>query len=405
MDLMRLEDANLGNFSFLPNLLIEGWHSLVWTERYLDHGDFELKTYFVDETIALLPELRLVCIRESQELMFVEKHIVDEDDEGRRELTIKGRSVTTILENRVIEAPRGQTIPLARDHTDLDAALLYIWNSVINQSGTDVTVPYSGVMTPLTYINNAIVIDSTSNDSGPQTPHVVSAGVVWPYVKGLLQKSYGLRIVRPPVKRSINAVSVSTADDANKGLVVKTTYPSADNLCFDVYNGLDRSDKQSDRIQVIFNYYDGHIQDPKYLFDASDYKTHAFVNTDAQQRLVTQKDPNGAPLGNWGQSGLGLRMIYIDGGDLSADVGTFEFNGVLDNLGYSELNKFRRRRLIESTISPNSPWVYGVHYNLGDWVSVLADFDIDQVMQVQEYTRAQDIEGERAYPTLVNPVI
>ena len=101
MDFVRLGAAY--STSYHPDQLIEGYISLIWTERFQNPGEFQLKSYDIDRMKDLLPVDTLVSHLETKEVMRVETHLIEMEGEGEDAtpvITITGRTAYAILEDR-----------------------------------------------------------------------------------------------------------------------------------------------------------------------------------------------------------------------------------------------------------------------------------------------------------------
>lgn len=87
MDLMTINLDTL-----LPEKLIEGYRSLIWTERFTECGDFVMTTGLVDEGLELIKPTSLVKIVQSDEIMAIDSRKVITNDSGVAELRVEGRS-------------------------------------------------------------------------------------------------------------------------------------------------------------------------------------------------------------------------------------------------------------------------------------------------------------------------
>jgi hypothetical protein len=99
-----MELVSLNQNTWEHSDLVEGYSSLIWTERYLGAGDFTLKSRKVNQMRDALPRKSKVSLRDSQEVMTVETHSID-PIEGGDEITITGRTFETILESRTTVIP------------------------------------------------------------------------------------------------------------------------------------------------------------------------------------------------------------------------------------------------------------------------------------------------------------
>ncbi len=127
MDILRVSRTD-----FVPNMLIEHCSSKIWTERYQDPGEFELRTSQISQIRKLLPTMSLVSHRETDEVMMVETHSIGRDSAGYPELTVKGRSLDAFGEHRYLEGPYpGKKYKMARDYTAAEAAIVLLWNCFV----------------------------------------------------------------------------------------------------------------------------------------------------------------------------------------------------------------------------------------------------------------------------------
>ena len=68
--------------------LIEGWSSLIWTERFREAGEFELRTPRVAEHFTQMPEGAAISLLDSREVMLVDTHTIEKNEKGESELVI-----------------------------------------------------------------------------------------------------------------------------------------------------------------------------------------------------------------------------------------------------------------------------------------------------------------------------
>ncbi len=275
---------------------------MIWTERFLDPGDFELKTPLIAKTWSLLPEMSLITLRDTKEVMYVESHSITKNSEGYPELTIKGRSLDAFVENRHLEGPYvRKKYKMARDYTAAEAAILLLWNSFVNPSVNDVTRIGVWERSLLDTIPNTIISNSTTV-IGTRKRRWLVGGQVYPQLIDFLrQDKLGIRSIRP---NSVPAqVATVTTDD--KGIISYTSPSSTTKLRFDVHNGTDRRRQQTTNEPVIFHYDSGHIDNPSYLFSVADFKTMAFVISSVGIRRGFRDRPEDSSF-----AGLDRRVIW-----------------------------------------------------------------------------------------------
>lgn len=78
------------------------YHSLIWTIRYTEHGDFELYTLLSDDILSYLKEGYYLYLKDSDRLMIIEDiELINNPVDGTF-LIITGRSLGSMLDRRII---------------------------------------------------------------------------------------------------------------------------------------------------------------------------------------------------------------------------------------------------------------------------------------------------------------
>jgi hypothetical protein len=421
--------------------MVENFDTLIWTERFRSPGEFTLVTTDVANKKQELPEGTLVAITSSDEVMMVETHSSKFTDSGAEELTIKGRSLDFFFENRVQWGEVNENWPFQQEYAVQGAAAVLMWNHIANtgppeDSVLDVTkgVDYlsdslwGNSIDPRSFIPNvaityavdaseAVYIRPVNEDTGEtESPVNVLAvprkwylhgGPVYPQLMDFLNiGNLGIRCKRPPTS---SGQMISVAANGNITLV-SAGNPAGNKLRFEIYNGTYRGINSGDG--VTFRQDAKTIKDASYLFSIKDLKTAAIVNVNGEypryvyemtqtalvnNELVLASESSG-PYPNEYLTGLNHRLLYVDGGDLPADIDnpiTYQ-----NQLGLAELKKHNRVVLLEGSIPTNSRYVYGRDYFLGDTVAMIGRYGVKQDMIVEEYERTHDAEGDRGFPTL-----
>lgn len=384
MDVVKLDPV-----SYLPTTLVEGYNSMIWTERGLENGDFQMSTAKVSEMRALIPDGSLISLLDSDEVMFVENHRIKRDDKGVATSIVTGRTFETYLENRVATGVYQTPWKAIKQYKTSEVAAFLIWNHLVNTTNQDPSRT-GQVKDALTALANVVATDSTT---------VVEAVKDWYLEEGEIYKQLrdrlslgrlGVRNIRPRNSTG-NVMTFDTSGTAGvRGTATKTSTANLTKLRVDVYNGVDRTRQQSAVTPVIFHYESGHIENPEYLFSSRDYKVMATVasslgNTDVwPDNIVPAVIP----------SGIDRRILFVDGGTMP------DANAVIQK-GMIELRNHIRKILFDGAISPLSPYKYNTHYSLFDKVTLMAEYGYEAPMVVAEYVRTEDAEGDRGYPTLI----
>lgn len=390
MDVMKLDPT-----SYLPGPLVDGYTSMIWTERFSDAGDFSMATPKIEETKALIPEGSLIGLRDSREVMLVETLNIETSDTGVRELKIDGRTLETSMDNRSIMGTRDPWSAYKNYKTSEFAAAL-MWNYLVNATNQDI-LRAGATKDAHDAVPGFVITDSTSLVEAA-TEWSLKEGDAYSQLRDILNLGrLGVRGIRPPGTTG-NVMTFDTSGGGSRGDVSKVSTPDISGLRLDVYNGLDRTRFQTDREPVIFHYESGHINAPKYLFSIKDFKNLALVTSDLGVTEVwpeTGTTPPSTP-----PTGLDRRVLFVDGGT-QGDAPLDEFTASVIQKGMIELAKHNRISMFDGAISPVSPYIYGQHYFLGDDVTLLAQYGFEAEMTVAEYVRTEDQSGDWGYPTLV----
>lgn len=410
MDVMKINKT-----TFQSEGLVDGWTSKVWTERHSQLGDFQFKTPYIEETRNLIPEGSLIAIRGSDEVCMVDTHSVTRDDKGARELTTVGRSLEGFLDNRVLTGPWKEPWQIPGQYTVQDALMMLIWNSIVNTTVNEVIRDYHWDHLARDIIPNVIVTDSTKALKAVVPPGThedlqtvfdwwYDVGSLYPKVQEFLTLgNLGIRIIRPVSYQISGGTKIITnvangALDTSPKIITKTTLVSTDKLRFDIYNGRNRTrtsatDTPLDtNTPVVFSYLADHLDNPEYLYSVKDKKTTVHVQSPFQSVEIYA-----------GETGLDLYMEYLAADDLDDSLSTEDYSKALQDKAWAEWKRRKTLRMIDGSISASAPWQYGSDYYLGDLVTLLGEDGIETKKMVSEYIRTEDKNGERAYPTLIDP--
>lgn len=443
MDLVRLGAPY--TTTYLPDMLIEGYNSLVWTERFQSHGEFELKTFDVDRVFKALPEDALVSHLETRHVMMVETHSIEMVGEGadaRPELTVRGRSASLILEHRYVEGKYGKKRRLRKKLSAVGAGITLMYNVLDNASGKDVTRGDDDPDTEFTVndydwntkdrIPNVAISDSASVD-GETRWWNVKEGMLYPQLmKILIDQDLGLRVLRPGSPNPATVATVTANPIADRGVINRTFVEDVQALRFDIYNGVDKT--RTVKLSTL----QGHLDSPAYLMSKLDYKTIVEMRAGENVRIgdiVRNTTPGDANLEGWKR-----RVMDFDAGtpdipdapekprEPRANATAAQraaYRNALDNWQDKQarwqnkrdrivddfkeeetknarraLKKRRRIDMFTGAASDLSPFKYKTNYDLGDLVMLRGDYDKYVTMQVVEYVRTEDANGDRGYPGL-----
>lgn len=379
MDLIQL------NYNtFVPERLIDGYNSLIWTERYRDASDFELKTNDVEGARIYYPEDTLLTHRETREVMIVETHEIGVDDEGMPEVTVKGRGFETFLENRVFEfAEPYEKWRMQQLYSPENAALCLIWNSVVNTTGDDVTGVNTGKsiqdVIPLVAVSDSSPAQQSTrawwlNGGKHHYDHLLSF---------LAIGNLGVRSIRPPT-----ALAKVTGFGPTGG-VIKANLEVLNHLLIDVRNGVNRTEEQSVVDPIIFSHQTDHIDKPSYVYSHRGWRERV-------RSGVGWTFGDGYSAGNSGRS----KRMAVSGSVEQGNLTLNEWYEVNNQKADEIMANSRRVALFDGEVSDTTPYEYKDDYDLGDYVTLIGQYGFRTTAQVLEYIRVEDQDGDRGYPTL-----
>lgn len=361
MDLITL------NTSMQGDKLIENYDSLAWSERFNTTGDFQLVTGKVEEFMELLPEGKIVSLRDSNVPMIVETHQIDRKKKTGAKLIIKGRSFESILDRRIsingVTAALGDWLVVAKLPSDVAHYIIYQICVVGIADVNDIFPPeVVQFITPTDYLST----------SGPFREYSVPRGNLLSTVLGLLQTEADADPSTDPDTPAVVPHGIKSMRPDENGSAIGVQ----------IYSGTDRSGTV---------YFDGTrdlLNDGTYLFSKVGSANVGYVLGPTTSAKMHQ----GAAV----PSGLERRVILVDG--TSSGI---ESDEALRAEGSRGLSQAHITAMFNGSVNQDlSPYTYGVDYSLGDIVKVVGDYGLEEKARVTEYIRTEDNTGNKAFPTL-----
>lgn len=363
MELMTLDDNHQ------PAKLIENYDSLIWTERFNTVGDFQIQTGNVSQFMELLPEGKVLTLRESNVPMIVETHQIDRKKNTPQNLIIKGRAYESILDRRVsIQSVAALTGAVNWDvlvKTPSDAAYFII-----------VKICVDGLIDPADIFPAAKVQFPTPADylasTGPTKTFTIDRGQLLTVVLGLLQTQAELDISTTPDTPAVVPHGIRAVRPNSSGTAV----------AIEIYSGVDKT------ADVYFDATRDLLDDGTYLFSKVGAANAAYGVAGGMAATMFE--------GAVEPEGLDRRVILVD-----ASTSGIVDEDVLRNELSTALSAAHETAIFDGSINQDlSPYVFGVDYQLGDIVKVVGDYGLTTNARVTEYIRSEDATGVKAYPTL-----
>ena len=358
MDLFTL-DSQLRRTS-----LYDKYNSLIWTERFSSHGDFQLVINSSSATRnAFVPGTRL-AVNESTRVMTVETIDDKLDSEGRALLTIKGPSLETTLHDRI--AKLAMTGPNQSDKEwEITSTPAQIARFIFDQICVQGTLSASDIL-PFYTPGNMYALDTIPEPS-ETTLMKIPTQTVYQAIKQICDiYGMGFRLVR-------------NGDTSQ--------------LMFNIYMGNDRTTQQTALSPVIFAPELDNLTDVSYLTSSAMYKNVAYVTSPNGTRIVYGQGVDSTI------TGLDRRVMYIDASDITDAAGA-TLQAKLLQRGLDNLAVNTNVSAFDGEISKYSQYRYIRDYNLGDIVEIRNSDKATNHMIVTEQIMVSDEQGERSYPTL-----
>jgi hypothetical protein len=343
--------------------IVEGYESLIWTERHRDIGDFELKTMSTQENRRKLVTGLRLAHSQSNRVMIIETVEDSEDDEGHEILTVKGRSLELILKQRLAMAA------LTDLTTDPKWILTGLPADIARTLFHDICITgilNAGDVIPSILTTNIFPTDTIAEPSDTIV-YEIDPMDLYQAIKNLCDAySLGFRLVR----------GIDTSQ-----------------LYFNIYTGSDRTTHQTTLPAVIFSAEMDNLHNTSELTTIALYKNVAYVVSPVGHQVVYDLDvPTDI-------NGFDRNVLFVKADDIT-DTIPADATAKMIQRGKEELAKNRRMSAFDGELSQHSQYTYQVDYYLGDLIEMRNKDSFTSVMQVTEQIFVSDKEGDRAYPTL-----
>lgn len=347
-------DIIVRNKSFVKISAIDTVDSVIWVSRYSDFGDFELYTPITQELLSSLQEDFYLSIDESDTIMIIESIQIKTDLENGNKLLVKGRSLESILDRRIVQA-----------------------QTIIDGSLTD------GIGRLLT--ENAI------NASQPQRniPGLIYNTILDPNsLKAQFDGEY------------LSDIILYLADLNQVGF--KITLNDSNQFVSTLYYGKDRSYDQTENGFVVFSPTFENLLSSDYFQSNMYRKTYALIFGDP-----TSGPAHRVEVLATNDTGLERRELLVNASDLSkfvqgssTEIPIPEYLDQLRERGRQELRQNRSIVRFEGSVDVNSrDFKYGRDFFLGDIVQFENEYGLKGKARITEFTISENLNGRSEYPT------
>lgn len=336
--------------------IMDSFESFIWTDRYFRCGDFEIYGLVSTEVLSLLKADYYLWNKDSEHVMIVEDIDVNTDVDDGNHITIKGRSLESIIDRRIVWTQTTINENLQNGVKKL------LDENVISPTNSD------------RKISNFIFEESDDE-----------------YITSLtLTAQYS----------GDNLYEIICSICESNHLGFKITLSDTNQFIFKLYYGVDRSYKQIENPYVVFSPNFSNIINSNYIEIKSSYKNVGLVAGEgegASRKTVT--------VGN--AVGLERREMFIDAGNISTNTGDetltdSEYAAQLEERGIEELIDYQLVQSFNGEMETSQTFKLGVDYFMGDIVQTENEYGLEARSRVIEVIKSQSISGYSVYPTFEN---
>jgi hypothetical protein len=365
MDLFKFTNPNAPT-KMEQGQIINGLKSKMWIERYLKNGEFTL-VYDDPGLTTFLPIGTFISHTNTQEIMIVENHEIQDDHGQKSAVTITGRGLETYFEQRVINTNR--TFPVAAGLVEYSLVADYTWNQAVKMLSDHLITPN------LLDANNQFAyatIQSTVPGTGTSVARTIPRGDLYNAMLNLLKiDGLGIKIIRPGPSSPLGA--------------------SSPNIDIVIHKGVDKT------ASVIFAYDTGEVITSDYLWTNKNLKNAALVTGKWVEVVVVPA-----------AAGYARRWMYIDATDIDQAQTAAPVDPTLTTIRNSMTQRGNDVLLAQNMLQLSkaeltkeaTKAVYRVDYDVGDLITMTGDYNTITTRRVTEYVEIEDENGEQSYPTL-----
>jgi len=344
--------------------VLDSFESVIWTDRFKVCGDFEVVTFMASTMSEYLKKGYYLVSNESEHAMIIEEREIETDVEEGDTLIIKGRSLESILDRRII------------------------WELITFEKENLQTALYR-------LINESIMFESIALDPIRHIPNFKFKLSTDTAITELL-------ITNQYLGNNLYDI-VTDQCTANKiGFKIILT---ADNFFeFSLYAGVDRSYLQTDNPYIIFSPGYDNLLNSKYNESTKAYKNAALIRGD--KGTTINDSTNVVSLRIDESVGIDRREIYTDASSISSVTSTSagsiyveDYPKLLNDQGVLDLSKCIETSSFEGETDTTYNFTYGIDYSMGDIVELQSEYEIESVVQITELIISESTEGQTKIPT------
>ena len=340
-------DLYILNRSFETVDIIDNAASVIWTEKYIGAGDFEIYIPAGEKAVNVLCDDYYIVRPDTDRVMIIKNSKIHADTETGNYLTVTGPSLESILKRRIVW-----------QQTNLSGKVELAIRQLITDSIIEPAIPERKIenfkLGEIQGFNDTLEMQVTGDNLGETIDRIC--------------KTYNM------------GYKITLQD----GWFV-----------FDMYRGTDRSYNQSTNPYVIFSPDFENLLNSDYTFTGDTYKNVVLVAGEGEGLERKTKAVGGA-------SGLDRYEMYADARNASTNNGEIpddEYYNKLAEDGKETLKENQATESFTGEVNYTEPYLYGRDYFLGDVVQVVNEYGITATPTITETIEADDENGYSLIPT------
>lgn len=358
-----MKDITVLDQGFNPIYIFDRYESLLWVDRFYQCGSFEIYTPITNDILNYLVKDNYLVSKDSDHVMIIEDFAIESDAEQGDHIKIIGRSLESMLERRIVWS-----------QTNIDGNL---------QDG----------ISKLLYAN---VIGGDGTDAKPR----IVGGDDRKITNFIFERS------EDPTIKSLTMENQYTGDDllsvietlceTNK-IGFRILLNDNNQFVFSLYNGIDKSYRQSALPYVVFRPTFDNIINSNYKEENSKGKTITLVAGEGEgSSRITRTVGTG--------SGLLRKELFTDARDIQKEEGwsPAKYNAMLDKRGQEKLSEANKDiKTFDGKCDTSRLYVYGRDFKMGDIVHIANEYGMESPARITEFTWNYSTSGIETYPTFV----
>ena len=348
---LQILDSSLSSL-----MIIEYYDSIIWTDRYVEAGDFELYIRFDQALLDVAKTDNYLWSSESDHLMVIDTIEIDTNNESGIYLLIKGFSAEALLDRRII------------------------WKR---------TMIKGNFQTGIKKLLNENAIAPT--DTARAIPNLVFLASTDPVITAL---TVNAQVTGNSLYSQIQEMC------ADQGIGFEVCLNASNKLEFTLFRGADRSYAQNTNAYIVFSPEFDNLLSSKYVKSYSTYKNVALVGGEGEGRARKFYSVGSA-------SGIARRETFVDAKDISSaaeveggvDLTIDEYNEQLAQRGKEKLSEMIVTTTFEADADTSVMFIYNRDFFLGDIVQLSNELGMETRVRVTEVVNSQDLSKKTTIPT------